>query len=144
VPQYGRNQQCAPPFFVVDTCHFISDTIYCCLDSILCNDSIPPVPPHTKSSLGTLSSNDNSVTAYPNPVVRGSVFDLRYVLPQATTLEVAISDMIGREIYRSSKEYPAGETIIPVNTSGWSTGRYLVKMTAGEKTFTQRVVVTDK
>jgi hypothetical protein len=129
-------------------CPFMTAPLYQTWIDTLCNDSIPvPVvipPTPAKSNLGSLSDASNGVALYPNPVVRGSVFDLKYTLARASNVTIEVSDMVGGVVYTSAKEYAAGEAIIPVSTSGWSTGRYMVKVTADGTTFTQRVVVSDK
>jgi hypothetical protein len=84
------------------------------------------------------------VSAYPNPVRRGADITLECSMAREGAAVLTVSDLSGREIYRASESRAAGGNAFTVSTSGWSTGTYVVTLSAGGRTDSRRVVVTER
>ncbi|MEP7217784.1 MAG: T9SS type A sorting domain-containing protein [Bacteroidota bacterium] len=81
---------------------------------------------------------------YPNPVPAGSSFQLKYMLAGGRDVSVVISDVSGNIVYTEKEETNSSGGTMTVSTKGWAVGSYLIKMSLGTKTQTQRIVVIDK
>lgn len=86
-----------------------------------------------------LNGPDDMLKLYPNPAGKGYT-DL-FVEASNNSVQIAIVDINGRTVY--STEYPALQSDQPVriNTADFAKGIYLVKVTAGQKTETRKLVV---
>jgi hypothetical protein len=61
-----------------------------------------------------------SVQAYPNPVPTGGTLQLQLQTPEAQTVQLALTDMVGRTVWRQAVVLPAGTTLLAVPaTSHW-------------------------
>jgi len=76
--------------------------------------------------------------AYPNP------FNSRTIIPVTISrtgmLEYAVFDLIGREIGRGARVFTAGNNHLILNSEGWNSGIYLVKVSMGDEVSVRRVV----
>jgi hypothetical protein len=89
-------------------------------------------------------SGDAIVSAYPNPVKRGDDITLHYTLAKDAVATLTVDDINGREIYRRSRSYFAGNSDVAVSTRGWSAGTYIVTVKIGDRVETHRIIVADK
>ncbi len=79
--------------------------------------------------------------AYPNPFATQAT--LRYDLPQAAAVRLAVYDLLGREVARPvDGEVEAGSHAAVFDGRGLAAGVYVVRMTAGERAFTRRMTLT--
>ncbi|MBS1914547.1 MAG: T9SS type A sorting domain-containing protein [Bacteroidetes bacterium] len=92
----------------------------------------------------TIAFNDGSMTSYPNPLHSGDVLNLRFDLVKGATAHVVVSDISGREVYRSDIAVQTGAQLVPLNTENWQSGTYLVRVTIGGVSATSHVVVMEK
>ncbi len=77
----------------------------------------------------------------PNPAGAGA--SIRFSLPAAMAVRLAVYDLQGRRIETllDSARYPAGEHRIPVATARWRPGIYLYRLETPRATLTRRLVV---
>ena len=77
---------------------------------------------------------------YPNPV-RGPVA-LPYALPEATTVEIAVFNVLGQRVLTLIDERrPPGRAELVAETNDLPSGMYFVRMQAGTEVRTQRLIV---
>ncbi|GAB3575209.1 M12 family metallo-peptidase [Hymenobacter daeguensis] len=61
-----------------------------------------------------------SVQAFPNPVPAGGTLQLRVQSPEAQTVQLSVTDAVGRTVWQQSVPLPAGTTTLTVpETSQW-------------------------
>jgi hypothetical protein len=87
---------------------------------------------------------ESTLLSYPNPVLRGETLTLEYSLARKSDITVAVTDESGRVMYSYSGRSGAGANRTSVVIGNWPSGAYFVTMTAGGRTATQKIVVTDK
>jgi hypothetical protein len=75
----------------------------------------------------------------PNPA-RGPV-EVRYDLPEPSTVRVAVYDVTGREVAAVVREEGAGYRQATIETSGLPSGVYVLRVTAGSEKATHRITV---
>ena len=96
---------------------------------------------------GTLTAEGNAVTAvmpdvessfsiYPNPIANGNAFHL---ISEAEPTMVEIVNLKGEVIRRYQKDQEG----MMISTAGLSTGIYLVRLSSGEHTAVQKLIVQD-
>lgn len=94
----------------------------------------------TSNEEETAPTNVTLAAPYPNPSRSAAV--LRYELPQAAAVRLAVYDVLGREVAVVVNETrSAGRHEAAVNVAGWSPGVYVVRLSAGETTAMRRLVV---
>ena len=77
--------------------------------------------------------------AYPNPFNPSTV--LRYDMPSAGRVTVTVYDALGRRVASLLNDtVPAGSHALTWQATGVGSGSYFVRMTAGDRVFTQTVV----
>lgn len=81
------------------------------------------------------------IAIYPNPVKRGSTFNLRYMQKHEGTATLIISDILGKVIHAETFESPRGEGMASVSTEGWTVGVYVINVSTGDASYTQRIMV---
>lgn len=80
------------------------------------------------------------VTCHPNPFNPAAT--LRFVLEKEVPVEITMADLAGRVVHRRLEPAPgAGEVNLPVDGSGLASGVYLVRVVAGQRTATVKVVL---
>ena len=83
----------------------------------------------------TLASN--AAKLYPNPVVAGTGVQLSLDLPQATTLDLTVTDLRGRTIVQGEQlTAPSGKSIQQLNLPQLQAGAYLVRLVDDRSTLT--------
>jgi hypothetical protein len=82
--------------------------------------------------------------AFPNPVIAGNSFTVRYTTDWTTTapVSVLVSDMSGKVMLDRTVDDAAGT--LSISTAGWPAGTYLVRLGSGTASQTKRIVVMDK
>lgn len=105
-------------------------------------------PRKTNGSSFTLTLSDmgpeGTLAIYPNPLKQGTdlIIDLT-VSPADGTADITITNIKGDAVY-SDKFQPSGGAVSDiVNTKGWASGSYLIKVAVGSKRYTRRVVVVE-
>jgi hypothetical protein len=85
-----------------------------------------------------VGSPDAPFTMYPNPVEDMCQINLQLEVAGEVTIEIYSVD--GKLI--ASRDYGTitGSTIFPINTNAWESGVYTVKMVAGGRLYTERLV----
>jgi hypothetical protein len=80
------------------------------------------------------------VSVRPNPA--GGRVEVVVSLAEAGLIRVVVLDALGREVaVVLDGEGPAGERAVPVDTSGWPAGVYVVRVEAGGRVSSARLVV---
>ncbi|HLA63185.1 MAG TPA: T9SS type A sorting domain-containing protein [Rhodothermales bacterium] len=81
-----------------------------------------------------------ALTVAPNPMTGSGL--VRYVLPEATRVRVALYDVLGREVaVLADAEQGAGRYDVALDAGSLAPGAYLVRLTAGEAALVRRVTV---
>jgi hypothetical protein len=81
----------------------------------------------------------HALALYPNPT-RGEV-RLRCQAGAAARVDLLLTDLFGRTVYRNSFEAPAEQSAARFDLSGVSPGMYLYRLNAGKKTAAGKLVV---
>ena len=97
----------------------------------------PSLPEAPESGNGAIS-----LSSYPNPVKAGSPITLQYTLKGDATMTVTVSDLSGRTIVSQEIAARSGSGSYGLSTEGWSSGTYMVSVTADGHSSSTRVVVT--
>jgi hypothetical protein len=79
----------------------------------------------------------------PNPVASGNSFTIDCRLEQAGQASITLTDISGRVVATTVTDCAQGSNAILVNTEGLAGGTYMVTVTVGERSQTQRIVVVD-
>ncbi|HVZ41950.1 MAG TPA: T9SS type A sorting domain-containing protein [Candidatus Kapabacteria bacterium] len=93
------------------------------------------------------ASGTNQVSilgSWPNPVTRGQVFTLRFMLHAGARAAITVTDITGHMIYASNGDHASGEVTEQIGTAGWPTGTYIVNVATGGHVDSRRIVVIDK
>jgi len=111
----------------------------CRIERCECSDgklkrNLPESPETGKDAL--------SLSSYPNPVKAGSPITLQYTLMSDATMTVTVSDLSGRTIVSQEIAARSGSSSYGLSTEGWSSGTYMVSVTADGHSSSTRVVVT--
>ncbi|MEO0741232.1 MAG: NF038122 family metalloprotease [Bacteroidota bacterium] len=80
-------------------------------------------------------------SAYPNPFDQQTT--LRFDLPETTEATLTVYDVLGREVARllDGASLTAGSHTATLEASAFSAGAYLVRLSAGDDTATQRILL---
>jgi hypothetical protein len=85
-------------------------------------------------------NNVNNVRIYPNPT--SDFTNIVFTIDKQSMVSVKVHNLLGGVVYTmDQKSYPAGETKIQLPVSNLESGMYLVEVTIGKRTFTQKVSV---
>ncbi|MBS1743277.1 MAG: CotH kinase family protein [Bacteroidetes bacterium] len=82
----------------------------------------PPVPPVVPPIISTDSSDNISITTFPNPVSTSAQVVIES--GQSQTLTLRVTDMIGRTTHRSTIALTRGTNYIQVASGAWAKGIY--------------------
>lgn len=88
--------------------------------------------------------NDATIESYPNPVQKGTKVMLNYALTRRSSISITVVDISGKPVYSHSGEYAGGDHEIPVSTTGWASGSYIIHLKSEGSTATQRITVIDR
>ena len=75
--------------------------------------------------------------SFPNPAIQTA--RVRVALPAAAAVELAVYDVLGREVVRSETDLAAGRTALPVDAEQLAPGMYVYRVRAEEATGTVHV-----
>ncbi|MCZ7554937.1 MAG: C10 family peptidase [Bacteroidia bacterium] len=79
----------------------------------------------------------------PHPLVSGQTASVRFTLPSPSPCRLLVFDVLGREaILTEARDYPAGESMIMLDTQGLRPGAYLLVLDRGGQRTARGVVVT--
>ncbi len=85
-------------------------------------------------------SREISMGIFPNPVTTST--NVSFILQSPASVELSIIDLAGRVVYsEAAKSYPAGENKITLKADNFDNGVYVVKLTIGKNTYTQKMSV---
>jgi hypothetical protein len=84
---------------------------------------------------------DGVINYYPDPVGRGNNLNIECTLRANASMAVTVSDLLGHIVYNQSTNAGPGNMLLPVNTSGWPSGMYLVKVVVGNNIDIRRIVI---
>jgi hypothetical protein len=105
---------------------------------VLENEGLPTA--NEPDGAGTLPAAFALHAAYPNPFAGRST--LRYDLPEAAAVRLAVYDVLGREVAAVvDRTVEAGRHTALLDGRGLAAGVYVVRLTAGGRTFTQRLTL---
>lgn len=76
---------------------------------------------------------------YPNPF--NPTTTLPVALTQTARVELTIYDETGREVATRHYELPAGQHRLPIDGSGWATGTYFARLSAGDMQQTTKLLL---
>ena len=77
---------------------------------------------------------------YPNPFNPTTMVEFQ--LPAASTVRLAVYDMLGRQVAELLNEVrAAGQHAVPFNAAGLASGTYTYRLTAGERVLTKRMLL---
>jgi hypothetical protein len=96
---------------------------------------------------GTIETTPSGLTMQglaPNPVKAGATIDLSYSLLRDAAVTITVSDVSGRIVSSTRSEGHAGAMKEAIPTDGWATGVYMISVSSGAATATERVVVLEK
>jgi len=83
-----------------------------------------------------------SLEAFPNPVTQAGAATIRYSLPEATTVDITVYDLLGRKVQQVvSGDVEPGQREVRFDMSQLAAGSYFVRMRAGSFTETVSVQV---
>lgn len=102
------------------------------------------IDPTDGSSISLTAHQTNSL--YPNPVRRGDIATMRYeggTEKSGTELSIRVVNSLGEVIARFSRPITDGTISIPLSTTGWATGIYLITAECGNEVRTARMVVNE-
>ncbi|MCB9251664.1 MAG: T9SS type A sorting domain-containing protein [Flavobacteriales bacterium] len=83
--------------------------------------------------------NDLSINPSPN----NGTFELHVITTQEGILNITITDMVGREVYRTSKDVQE-DVYIPINMDNAAEGQYILKAELNGKVQYRRLMITNK
>ncbi|MEP7219583.1 MAG: T9SS type A sorting domain-containing protein, partial [Bacteroidota bacterium] len=97
----------------------------------------------TSSGVDERASDRQALVAFPNPIKRGSAFNLGYTLESSSRVTITVSDMAGKVVFNGSIDQSGGPNRTPVSTDGWASGTYIVQVVSERSTITRRIVIGD-
>jgi hypothetical protein len=77
---------------------------------------------------------------YPNPLHEGNAF-VAFDVASDLLATVVLCDVEGRAINTVNANLLAGPNTVEIRTAGLAAGIYLVRVQAGDQTFTERLVI---
>lgn len=91
------------------------------------------------AGLPGIEGYDDWFGVFPNPAQ--DQFAVSYLTNGKEAVRVAVTDLTGRVLYQHSAKTAAGEQQLSISTEGWSSGVYLVRVSAGGRQQTAKLVV---
>lgn len=93
---------------------------------------------YTYSKVVSVSFGKNLVVkAFPNPVNSELTID---AFSDAKLLDFEVVDIVGRSVYQKKEQNTEGSKSLIINTLGWSSGIYVLKVTDGKNVFQEKIV----
>ena len=78
-------------------------------------------------------------TPYPNPVRHEAT--VRYAVPNQQAVTLTLYDLMGRRVRTVERKTQSGRHEVSVSATGLASGTYLLRLTAGKETRTERLTV---
>lgn len=91
-----------------------------------------------------ISFKEGTVISYPNPVTSGTNLNLRFDLNTSAQAHITVTDIVGRVVVEKDATVEAGSALQMIETAGWTSGSYIVRVTIGGVASTTRVVVIEQ
>jgi len=111
----------------------VTDALVC--TSVLTNISVAAC---AKSTEAVLTKNIDNISLFPNPA--SSILTINFAAKDNTYVKLEMYNMIGQCVSTETLKKFSGATITK-NTSSYTNGVYLLKLTLNEKEFNRRVVI---
>lgn len=89
------------------------------------------------TSLSENNTNETRLSVYPNPTA--GAFTVKFNMLASGEVKLSMTDLAGRVVTSESLNFRQGENLVYLKKP--EQGTYLVKVSTGEKTYTQKVVV---
>jgi len=93
---------------------------------------------YVKDEAGLIDPEVISLNVYPNP--NTGAFGIDIITSENGTLNVSVTDLLGRTIYTESRPLD-GPVYLPINLTGAANGQYIVQATVNGKVFTKKVMI---
>jgi hypothetical protein len=90
-----------------------------------------------------ISFTETSVKNYPKPITSGTVLRVQVDVTKPVEMAMKITDLSGHVMATHNERLKTGSHITDVDTKGWITGAYLVRMMIGDRLAMTTVVVLD-
>lgn len=84
-------------------------------------------------------ANDTKVMVFPNPATDQAVVALN--MTNAATVNMVVTDAVGRVVYTRNAELSAGRHDLPINTTSYAAGTYNVTIKTEKGSLTERLTV---
>ena len=107
--------------------HQSSSTLYYRLKMVDLNGDFT----YSKVITIVLKPSSYTVALYPNPI--HDVLKVRLTLSKAEQVQIQVTDMNGRIIYKESRFVPTGTNELKINTASWPSQLYSVRVTGTDK-----------
>lgn len=109
---------------------------YFYLGNVVYTDSLK-----SAASVATVTEKGFSISPnFPNPFKNTTQFNIS--LPTENLVSVDVFNLFGQKVYNMpAQQMSAGNHLMTINGSGWSAGVYFYKVTVGDKSVTQKMVV---
>ncbi len=82
---------------------------------------------------------DGNITLYPNPA--NDFVNVNFVSEVAENASVEIYDLMGKNVYRTTKSLNIGHNLFNISTDLFRQGIYTMKIVAGNKRFVEKLIV---
>jgi hypothetical protein len=93
-------------------------------------------------SVAPTNAPQSLVTIYPNPVGSAKSIRLGFNTTSATETEISLSDMLGREVYRSQQgSLSVGEHSVDIPVAGITKGSYSLRVVRGSLSEMRKIVI---
>jgi hypothetical protein len=109
---------------------------YFYLGSVIYNDSL-----NNSASLPAIADKGFTISQnFPNPFSNTTQFNV--TLPNNNLVSVDVFNLFGQKVYSiPSQQMSSGIHLMTINGSGWSAGVYFYRVTVGDQTVTQKMMV---
>lgn len=134
VPATSINNSCGPVF----------PTVFSVPGFQLCYALPKPAVGSEAEGAVRMAFKEGTVSSYPNPVERGADLHLRFEMNAEASVGLAVSDLLGREVHRTTMHLAKGARTVPVPTASLPAGTYLARVTIGRASSTIGFVVLER
>jgi hypothetical protein len=101
----------------------------------------PENPSNWVTGINSIDADDVEVSVYPNPVTELGI--INFTLPQSENVTVDLYNMLGQKVQAIKSGFMAAgvKQTAAIDAANLTEGVYLLKVTAGETSITERVVI---
>lgn len=89
----------------------------------------------------SLAMNENELKVWPNPA--SDHVNISFTSISDQSVQLAIYDLSGKEVYSTNSNVIPGENLIKINTSNLSQGQYVLKIASLTKTYPVKLIITE-